>query len=124
MECEVTIKGTNDIDVATALAYVAGFKKGTRITRTNNIWHKKLSSRCAVAFHQEKYGKVERDFCEAMLLGPDIVVSQVHERPEGSAVFQPTNKYLIDFNEKIIDKSLIPKIEEEIRLAYSQREVN
>ncbi len=118
----IKIKGTNDTDIAYALANLSGFGKGTYVGRTNNIWHKELSQECAVVFHKDTLNEAGGDLTEAMVcLGPDIIVSRVYKRPENEPVFEPSNWYSIDFNEKRIDLSLIEKIEGEIRLAHSER---
>ncbi len=76
-----------------------------------------------VCFHKTTLEKAKEDIAEAMAcLGPDIVVSQIHRPPTGIEIeWQPTNEHLLDFNEKLIDESLVGKIQEEIRLVYSQK---
>jgi len=120
MERRIKIKGTSDTDIIYALAYLAGFRRGTYIGRTNNIWHRELSSEAMVCFNKETLEKAGGDLAEAMAcLGPDIIVSQIYRPPkEDEGDWQPTDEYLIDFNERMINESLVEKIQEEIRSAY------
>ena len=121
MECKTRIEGTNDIDITYALAYLAGFRERTYIGKVNNLWHRDLSQRATICFHKDTLEKTGGSITEAIAyFGPDIIVSQIHRQPRGDERdWQPTNEYLIDFNKKIIDKSLVEKIQEEIMRVYS-----
>lgn len=113
----IEIKKTTDYDVACALASLAGFGKGTLVSKINNIYSKKLNEKCVVVFHKEVSKKAGGDVAEAMAYhGPNIIVTQIYRSPKGDKIdWQPTDEYLIDFNSKI-DPSLIGKIERRIRL--------
>lgn len=123
MERRVKIEGTNDTHVAYALAYLAGFGEGKYVGRVNNIWYRELNREAVVCFHKATLEKAGGSIIEAMAyLGPDIVVSRVKRPPRGDEIdWQPTDEYSVDFNERLIDNSLVGKIQEEIRLAYSQK---
>lgn len=116
----IKIEGTNDTDVATALAYLAGFREGTYIGRTANVWHRDISEKCVVVFHKETLERAG-SIVEAMAYrGPDIVVSQIYTPPLGNETsWKPTDEYLVNFNEQKVPNHLLAKIEEEIKIAYS-----
>ena len=116
----ITIEGTNDEDVAYALANLSGFSKGCFIRRTNNIYHRELSEKCVVAFHQESMKEAGHEH-PMLYPGPDFVVTRVYRFPrEGEHDWQPTDEYLIDYGPKYVTSDLIDKIGEEIGLAYSE----
>ncbi len=105
---KIKIEETNEKDVACALATLAGFPKGSYAEATHNIWHREISSECVYVFHKDSLDKAEGDLAGAMsCLGPDILVSQIHQLPKKEAVYQPTSEYLIDFNEKFVNSSLV-----------------
>lgn len=109
MEEKVKIKGTNDREVACALADLAGFPDGSIIGRINNIYHREFNKECAICFHRDTLDKAEYDNVHPMLLGPDFAITQIYRPPKpNEAKWQPTDEYLIDFGHRI-DSSLIGK---------------
>lgn len=99
----VTIEQTNDQDVATALAYLAGFRRGTAI---KSMTPGPIgTSRSIIVYHKETIAKSPRMFLETQ--NPDIIVSRFLG-----------DEYLIEFNPERINSSLIGDLEEEIRKAY------
>lgn len=118
---KVKIEKVTDTDIACALAYLSGFRKGTFIGRINNIYRQVNSPNIVVVFHKETLDKVDGDIAEALAcLGPNIIVGQFYKRPENESKFKPTDEYLIEFDDKVYPSN-IGKLEEEIRLAYSER---
>jgi hypothetical protein len=106
---KVTIKGTNDRDVATALAYLAGFREGTSIMH-RSPGDQPESSRTVTVFHRDTVA-IDPDMYPATV-SPDILVSKLLG-----------DVYHVEFNTKKVDSALVSKIEEEIELAYAQRRV-
>ncbi len=96
----IRIKGTDDYHVAVTLAYLAGFSKEIAIKQRSPGDHKG-TERTIIIFHKDTIAKDPTQ-------NPDILVSRFLN-----------DEYLIEFNERV-DGSLVGKIEEEIKLAYSR----
>ena len=120
---EVTIEGTDDLDIGYALASLAGFPKGSSIHRRKNVYRIGNASECVVAVHKENID-LAGSVIEALgYMGPDIIVSQIKREPQGDVTdWQPTSKYVIEFNHRV-DESLVAGIEEEIRTAYAELKI-
>lgn len=93
---EITIEGTSDLEVARALAYLAGFEEHKIKRRQKSI----------IVYHRDTVAKDPNLFLATQ--NPDIIVKK-----------NLGEKYLIEFTERV-DESLIPKIEKEIEVAYSK----
>ncbi|MBI2547060.1 MAG: hypothetical protein HYW23_01285 [Candidatus Aenigmarchaeota archaeon] len=100
----VQIPRTNDIDVAYALAFLAGFQDASfkRRCETGKL------GRAILAFHKDT---IARD--------PDLYLAT--QNPDIEVRREPEDVYIIEVSDKV-DPSLIEKIPDEIRLAYSERE--
>jgi len=110
----IRVEEARDIDVACALANLAGFPKGSSSGRGKNIWHREISEECAYVFHKDTLDKVDGDLAEAMAYhGPDIIAIQIHKPP----TWQPADEYEVHFNDKLVNPSLLDsyKIKEAIR---------
>lgn len=104
---KVTIKDTNDRDVATALAYLSGFREGTSIMHRSPGDHPE-SSRTVIVFHRDTMAR-DPDMYPATQ-NPDILVSELLG-----------DVYHVEFNPERVDSVLVSKIEEEIGLEYAKR---
>ncbi|UZE94045.1 MAG: hypothetical protein IB618_00515 [Candidatus Pacearchaeota archaeon] len=89
-EQRVKIEGTNDLDVSYALAYLAGFRKGTLVTPR---YPGKQGYREVMVFHKDTIAKDPDLFL--LTQSPDIVVSALLN-----------SEYLIDFKKEKVDPAL------------------
>lgn len=103
---KVKLVGTNDYDVATALAYLSGFREGTVIRHRSPGDHEG-TGRTVMIFHKDTVAKDPDLFLATQ--APDILVSRFLG-----------DEYLVEFNGRI-EPGDIGKLEEEIHLAYSGR---
>ena len=101
----IKIEGTEDFDVACALAVLAGFGKGT-VVKYRSPGDYKGTSRTVIVFHKDTVEKDSDMF--AFTQNPDILVSEFLG-----------DEYLVEFN-KGVDESLVEKIEPRIKEEYSK----
>lgn len=116
----IKIEGTNDMDVAYALAHLAEYSKGCSIRKINNIYKETNAEAIVVGFSKETMEKVGDD--HPMLLGPNFIVSREYREPHftlGEREWILTDTYIIQSDDTLELSSLVGKLEEEIRLAYS-----
>lgn len=100
-------------DVLYGIAALAEFPKGSVFKKTSSFWPK-INKYTFLAWHEDSTDP-NGEFMA--IRGPDIAVSQVHERKPDRPMFEPTDRYRVMISEKV-NPEVFGMLEERIREEY------